>query len=185
MKRIIICLIFAGGLVGCASPAQVDGMAAKNIDVTKAAANTQTKNSISLNKVTGGDETNPLWLSKVSDADFKLALEISLKEALLLSSSVNDSKYLLEVKLIKLAQPLFGLDLKVTATVEYTLKAKSSGQTVYSRIISTPFTATFSDSAMAIKRMRIANEGAVRNNIQQVIDDLLSINIDEHVVAIK
>lgn len=185
MKRIIICLIVAAGLAGCASPAQVGGMTARHIDVAKAAANIQTKNSISLNNVSGGSETNPLWVSKVADADFKLALEKSLKDAMLLSSTVNDSQYLLQVKLISLDQPLFGFDLKVTATAEYILKAKSTGQVVYSKTFSTPFTATFSDSAIAIQRLRMANEGAVRNNIEQVIDDLISINIDKNAVEIK
>jgi len=185
MKTIIICLIVVAGLAGCASPAQVDGMTARHVDVAKATANTQTKNSISLNNVSGGGETNPLWVSKVADADFKLALEQSLKDAMLLSGTINDSKYLLEVRLISLDQPLFGLDLKVTATAEYILKAKSTGQIIYSKTFATPFTATFSDSAIAIQRLRIANEGAVRNNIEQVIDDLISINIDKKAVAIK
>lgn len=140
---------------------------------------------LSLANVSGGADTNPLWLSQVADADFKLALEQSLKKALLLSNSIIDSKYLLEVKLLKLDQPLFGLDLKVTSIVEYSLKSKSSGQAVYSKTIATPFTATFSDSAMAIVRLRIANEGAVRNNIEQVIDDLMSINIDNQSIMVK
>ena len=173
------------GLSGCASPAQVGGMTATHIDVTKAAANVQTKNNISLNNVSGGSETNPLWVSKVADADFKLALEKSLKDALLLSGTVNDSKYLLEVKLISLDQPLFGLDLQVTAIAEYNLKSKSTGQIIYSKTFTTPFTATFSDSVIAIQRLRIANEGAVRNNIEQVIDSLISINIDKGAVTIK
>ena len=185
MKKIIVCLIVATVLAGCASPAQVDGMMARHIDVTKAAANTQTKNSISINNVSGGNETNPLWVSEVANADFKLALEKSLKDALLLSSAVEDGKYLLEVTLKNLEQPLFGLDLKVTATAEYTLKTKVSGRIIYSKTFVTPFTATFSDSAMAIQRLRIANEGAVRNNIEKVNDDLISINVDKHEVEIK
>ncbi len=185
MKGMISGLFVAAALAGCASPAQVDGMYARQVDAAKVAANTQTKNSIFLGHVSGGSETNPLWVSKVSDADFKLALEKSLKEALLLSGTVDDSKYILEVKLMKLDQPLFGLDLKVTATAEYTLKAKSTNQVVYSKAFSTPFTATFSDSAIAVQRLRMANEGAVRNNIEQVIDDLVSINIDRNAVAIK
>jgi len=185
MKRITICLIVVAGLSGCASPAQVGGMTATHIDLAKAAANTQTKNNISLNNVSGGSETNPLWVSKVADADFKLALEKSLKDAMLLSSTVNDSKYLLEVKLVSLDQPLFGLDLQVTAIVEYILKTKSTGQVIYIKTLTTPFTATFSDSAIAIQRLRIANEGAVRNNIEQIVDGLISINIDKSAVTVK
>ena len=94
-------------------------------------------------------------------------------------------KYLLEVKLISLDQPLFGLDLKVTATTEYTLKEKTTDKIVYSGTFSTPFTATFSDSAIAIQRLRMANEGAVRNNIEKIVDELISINIDKNAVSIK
>lgn len=185
MKKTIICLIIAADLVGCASPAQVDRMTARHIATARTAANTEIKNSIFLKNISGGSETNPLWMSKVSDADFKLALEKSLKDALLLSSTVDDSKYLLEVKLISLDQPFLGLDLKVTATAEYTLKAKPTGQIVYSKTFTTPFTATFSDAVMAIQRLRIANEGAIRNNIEQVINDLISNDIDKNTVVIK
>jgi hypothetical protein len=80
---------------------------------------------------------------------------------------------------------LFGFDLKVTATAEYILKAKSTGQVIYSKTYATPFTATISDSFSGIQRLRMANEGAVRNNIEQVIDDLISINIDKNAVVIQ
>ncbi|MDH4216909.1 MAG: hypothetical protein OEV23_08495 [Gallionella sp.] len=185
MTKSIISLIVVASLAGCASPAQVEGMVSRNIDAAKVSKNTQTRNSIFLSNVSGGSETNPLWASKVSDADFKAALEQSLKEALLLSGSIEGSKYLLEVKLLKLEQPILGFDLKVVVTAEYILKAKSSGKVVYSKNIVAPFTATISDSAVGVKRLRIANEGAVRSNIEQFIDDLLSINIDEHAVSVK
>jgi hypothetical protein len=184
VKKVLICVALIASLAGCASPAQVGGMTARHVDIAKT-ANSQTKGSISLNRVSGGSETNPLWVSKVADGDFKSALEKSLKDALLLSGSTDDSKYLLEVKLISLEQPLFGFDLMVTATAEYILKAKSTNEVLYSKTFVTPFTATFSDSAMAIQRLRLANEGAVRNNIEKVIDDLLSIKIDKNAVAIK
>lgn len=186
MKKIIICLIVAAFLAGCASPAQVGGMIARRINVTKATENTTIKNRILLNNVSGGSETSPHGVSKVADADFKLALEKSLKNARLLSNSVDNNKYLLEVVLINLVQPLFGvIDYTVTAIVSYTLKTKYSGQIIYSKTVATPFTVTFSDSAIAVDRMRIANEGAIRNNIEQVIDDLLSVKVDEHAVIIR
>jgi len=87
--------------------------------------------------------------------------------------------------LISLDQPFIGLDLKVTATVEYSLEERSTGKKVFTKTISTPFTATFSDAALAFERLKIANEGAVRENIEKIIDELLSLKISKQQVSVR
>ena len=127
--------------------------------------------------MSGGESTNPLWMAKVSDSDFKLALEQSLMGAKLLSTTQSNNKYTLAVKLISLDQPFIGIDMKVTATVQYILEEKLTGQRVYFSTSVSPFTATFSDSVLGVKRLGIANEGAVRENIEKIIDELLTLKI--------
>lgn len=39
------------------------------------------RNKLAIKDVTGGTETNPMWVSKVSSSDFEKALEASLKSA--------------------------------------------------------------------------------------------------------
>ena len=38
--------------------------------------------------------------------------------------------------------------------------------------VSAPFTATFSDHAVAVVRLKLANEGSIRRNIAQFLDQL-------------
>lgn len=183
-KYIYIALLTLA-LSGCATPAAVDQMTARKIDQAKINNDTQLKNSLSIKSVTGGQSTNPLWVSKVGNDNFKQALEESLKNASLLSSADETSAYLLDAKLISLDQPLAGLDLKVTASVEYSLVEKATGQKIYSKLIATPFTATFSDAALAFVRLKIANEGAIRENLEKVIDELLVLQVSKQQISVK
>lgn len=177
MSKLIYPILLIAALSGCASPARIDQMAAKRIDTSRIATETPLKHNLSLRSVSGGESTNPLWISKVSGDDFRKAFEQSLKTTMLLASDQSKSIYLLDAKLISLDQPLFGLDIKVTATVEYSLEEKATGRRVFTKTISTPFTATFSDAAIAVIRVQIANEGAVRENIEKIIDELLSLAV--------
>lgn len=185
MSKFIYPILLLAALSGCATPARIDQMTAKKIDTSKIINETPLKNNLSLKSVSGGESTNPLWVSKVGGDDFKQALEQSLKTVMLLASDQSKSSYLLGTTLISLDQPFIGLDLKVTATVEYSLEERATGRKVFSKTISTPFTATFSDAALAFERLKIANEGAVRENIEEIIDELLSLNISKQQVSVK
>jgi hypothetical protein len=185
MNKLIFPILLLAALSGCATPARIDQMTARRIDTSKIIAETPLKNNISLKSVSGGESTNPLWVSKVGDAEFRQALEQSLRTATLLASDQSKSHYLLATKLISLDQPFIGLDLRVTATIEYLLEEKATGRNVFTKTISTPFTATFSDAAIAIERLKIANEGAVRENIEKLIHEILSLNISREQVSVK
>jgi hypothetical protein len=185
MSKLVFPILLAIALSGCATPARIDQMTAKKIDTSKIANETPLKNNLSLKGVSGGESTNPLWVSKVGDDEFRQALEQSLKTVLLLASDQDKGSYLLSTTLVSLDQPLIGLDLKVTATVEYSLEEKATGRKIFSKTIATPFTATFSDAALAFERLKIANEGAVRENIEKIVDELLSLNISKQQVSVK
>lgn len=185
MSKFIYPILLLAALSGCATPARIDQMTAKKVNILRIATETPLKNNLSLKSISGGESTNPLWVSKIGDDDFKQALEQSLKTAMLLAFEQSKSSYLLSAKLISLEQPLLGLDLKVTATVEYSLTERATGKTVFTKTISTPFTATFSDAVIAGERLKIANEGAARENIEKIIDELLSLNISKQEVSIK
>lgn len=185
MNKFIVSILLVAGLSGCATPARVDQMTAKKIDASKVVNESPLRNNVSLKGVSGGESTNPLWLSKVGNDDFRQALEQSLKTVMLLASDQSKGNYLLHTTLMSLDQPWVGLDLKVIATVEYSLEERATGKKVFSKVISTPFTATFSDAVLAFERLKIANEGAVRENIEKIIDELLSLNISKQQISVK
>ncbi|HEY7987452.1 MAG TPA: hypothetical protein VIE17_11135 [Methylophilaceae bacterium] len=172
MAKYAYVVMLAVILSGCAAPAAVEKMTANHVDTTAIRADSPMKNGIAIRSVSGGTSTNPMWLSKVGDENFKQALQQSLQSSALLAPEGSNGNYALDVKLLSLEQPFAGLDLKVTATVEYVLQEISSGKQVLNTTITTPFTATFSDAAMAFVRLKIANEGAIRVNIEDFIKQL-------------
>lgn len=170
--------VLALALGGCAAPARVDQMqTSSSLAARTAVANSPMKESIAVKDVTGGKETNPMWVSNVSSSDFARALEGSLKDAGLLSGNNQGSKYMLVAHLQKLDQPLFGASLTVTATVQYSLVERSTNKEVFARTVSMPYTAAWNDAFLGSERLKLANEGAIRVNIQQLIDALMAAKV--------
>jgi hypothetical protein len=172
MKKLTIYTIFLTVIIflsGCAAPARIDQMATYSSPI---AANPKFKNGIGVSDVTGGKETNPMWTSQVSSIDFRRALEISLENSGMFSRVLAGSKYRLTADMVRLDQPMIGIDMTVSSTVRYSLIDMSSNKEVYGRVIQIGYTAKFSDSFLGAERLRLANEGAVKVNIQALIDDL-------------
>jgi hypothetical protein len=130
-------------------------------------------NALSVGTVSGGSETNPLWKSNVSDADFRQALEQSLALHALLAREAR--RYVVNTQLLGLDQPFAGFDLTVTASVHYTLLSTADQSVKLDQTVTTPFTANFSDAFVAVERLRIANEGAMRENIKAFITQLIAV----------
>jgi hypothetical protein len=123
------------------------------------------RNAIALRSVSGGQPMNVLTVPGVANEPLKGALENTLGANGYLARS-SAPKYYLDAEIRNLDQPLIGLDLDVTADVIYKLSSGGS-ETTYP--IRTTGRATFSDSPIAADRMRIANERAMRQNIEQFL----------------
>lgn len=153
-------------------------MIAQN-DVQISFDNSKLKNSTFIVSVGGGETTNPLWTSEVGNAEFRGAIEQSLLNHGLLSKNALSSKYLLKVSLLKVDQPMFGFDLTVTSEVNYLLLRKKINEVVYENSISAPFTATVGDSFLAVERLRLANEGSIRENIKKFLIQLSVLDLKQ------
>jgi len=173
-----LALLGAALLAGCATPARVERM---QVDTSLAqrttAAASPLKGKVAIKDVTGGSETNPAWMSKVSSGDFERALEASLRDAGLLSENRQAGPYTLIADMQSLDQPFFGASLTVTATVKYVLLERATGKAVYEKILATPYTANFSDAFLGMERLKLANEGAMRTNISRLIEDLIALKV--------
>lgn len=166
-------------LAGCAAPARIEQMQASPSAAARAAlVSPSLKDGVAIKDVTGGKETNPLWVSNVSSSDFERALEASLRNAGLLSANRQGSKYTLTAHMLKLEQPFIGASMTVTATVQYSLVDRASGKEVFARTLGTPYTAEWNAAFLGTERLKLANEGAARTNIQQLIDALMLARLD-------
>lgn len=171
IKKQVLAVLLLILLGGCASGARMSGMTVPVDGGTVISDRSTLYHAIEISDVGGGKETNPLWVSKVSNADFRAALENTLLVHTMLAEK-GGGQYQLSVDLQKLDQPWVGLDLKVTAAVRYVLRDKES-QVVFDHSIETPYTADFGDAFLAYERIRLANEGAIRLNIETFIKQLI------------
>ncbi len=168
-----ICALFmcvaALQLAGCAQDARPELMVAQADSVTIAQAS-KTLQRYTVTSVTGGSATNALWMPDVSSEVFQNALTQSLKNYNLIGTDGKALK--IDATLEKLDQPFAGLDMTVTASVLYKISTPDNKQVAEHRVV-TPYTANFSDAFVATERLRMANEGAIRANIERFIATLL------------
>lgn len=177
MKKLFWMLCIAVVVSGCASGAKTENMSVF-ADAAVANAKTPLRSNVAVKEVTGGQDTNPAWKSNIGSNDFERALEASLSSAGLLAPGKQAGKYQLIAHLEKVDQPFMGVSMTVTATVGYELVDRATGQSAYKKSITLPFTAGFSDAFAGYERLRLANEGAAKTNIKQLIDELIALKID-------
>lgn len=161
-------------LSACASPAEMQNMVVARQPAVTAEPNSSFKNALTIARVDGGEATNPLWTSEVGGAEFQGALKASLEKNDLLAKSQGASRFDLFASLGSVNQPLFGLDLTVGSTVIYRVVERDTQLDWFSDSVIGSYTATFSDAPIAIQRLRLANEGSIRENIKEFIKQLIS-----------
>lgn len=175
--KFIVSFIALSVLAGCAAPARMESMLAEST-AQQRIQETPLRGNVSVKDVTGGNSTNPMWTSEVGTEGFRGALEESLKSSRLYAMN-QIGKYVLTADLMKVDQPIIGLDMTVTAQVKYAVYERATGKSVYDKSVEVPYTAKFSDSFYGVKRLQLANEGAIRVNIKTLIDDLFALKIEE------
>lgn len=163
--------ILLGGLAACATAADPNAMtiAASPADAAKPFP-APLQHAMCVRAVTGGETTNPLWVSKVDNDGFKSALTSSMTGAGLLSTA-SGCQFPIDVNLLGLSQPAMGFDMTVTSHVNYKVY-DAGGQPFLLETIDAPYTAKFGDAFMGVARLKKANEGAIRESITQFFGKL-------------
>mgnify|MGYP001342510692 CR=1 FL=1 len=147
-------------------------------DIKDVVASPHFERAIAIVKVNRNKETNtnPLLNSKIDEEFFQKALGASLEKIGLLATGQSSTRFNLIVHLESFKQSLFGKDYKVTSAIKYRLVEKRTETTLYEELISTSFNTPYSKSGLPVGGMRLANEGAVRENIKEFITQLLKKN---------
>ena len=175
--KLFFVIVVVGGLLGCATGAKMEGMTFQGDKKTYPVA---LMANIDIDKVSGGQETNPAWTSEISDDAFLAAL----KESLMAQGLYNpDGKLMLEAQLLNVDQPAFGFDLTVTTHIRYTLVNSVNNSTLFEETVVTPHTATVKDAFVAVTRLRLANEGSAKKNIESFLEKISSLKINPGDIA--
>jgi hypothetical protein len=176
MKRFLVVLLIWASLLllaGCATGAKTVNMTPTKLYVTS-----QHPYSVST-AVSGGEDTNALSHSKISDVAFRGALEAAIRNSCVFSQIVpiNGADYHLEVVITNLGQPMAGFNMTVVLTTNWKLTKAGSSQPIWQDFIATKHTATVGDNVVAVERLRVANEGAARKNIEEGIRCLSALSL--------
>lgn len=165
---LILLILAAVFLSGCATSASQNAMS-MSIGDMPAKLNPDLKGNVNIRNVSGGQETNPLWISKVDNLGFKSALEQSMTAIGYMAPRGSPAKYQIDATLQNLDQPAFGLTFNVKSTVTYIISGES-GQKIFP--VTAIGSASTSDAFIGMERMRIANERSIKENIKLFITNI-------------
>ena len=163
----------AAVMSGCATPATYEGMVPGDYDTAR-------KHAKSVNvQVGGGQQTSSMGKSQISDEAFSKALVEAITKSQTFSQVVQGKggDYQLLVSIISMEQPTFGMNFTVKMEAGWTLKNVATGQVVWQEAIKSQHTATTSDAFVGTTRLRMANEGAAKNNIKQGLAKISRLNL--------
>lgn len=158
-------------VAACATPADPERMVVTQ--TPGAGFPTALQHAMCVRNVTGGEATNPLWVSEVDNAGFSEALSNSLSGVGLLGTQ-GSCRYFVDVDLLGLSQPTAGLAMEVTSHANYKVY-DVGGKPALLATVSAVYTAEFSESVVGAFRLKRANEGAIRASISQFLDQLRTI----------
>lgn len=161
-------------LAGCATPATKQALV---VDDTSFRAKNPYSVSVS---ASGGGETGAMGYTNISNEDLVGAIEESILKSGLFFSVVKSSgaDYKLSVSLISMSKPIFGLDFKIDMEMAWSLVNTRTGEAVMRESIKSSHTATPGDAFVAATRIRLAVEGAAKNNIRQGLQKIAELSLN-------
>lgn len=174
---LIFMITILGALSACSTPARSGHMVPTSVLSVSDSLDLPLRNAIVISKVGGGEKTNPMLWSKVGSNELHEALRLTLSRYGFLNTSNEIAPFRLELFLVELKQPPGGYTLIVTSIIRYKLTRTRNDQVVYDDVITASYKATVGDSFTAIHRMKLANEGSIRENIAVFLQHLYSLNI--------
>jgi hypothetical protein len=176
MSRSAWPFVLVAGLAvgGCASAAKPEAMLAR-----MSAPVHQSQFDVNVT-VIGGKETSQMRGSQISDQDFAEALQDSIIQSGLFRRATADgvAAYKLQAVIVGMNQPTFGASRTVSMEVNYTLARTNPKEVVWQKAVTSTYTAPFSEAFIGATRLRKANEGSARKNIEQAINEMSQLRLD-------
>jgi hypothetical protein len=172
LQGMLVLMLAALTLSACASPAVMQNMVVTPQDIENIAPSPDFKNGITVSQVNSDEIINSLLALKVDKVAFLRALSTSLKQNGLLADQKSLSKFVLFASIASLKQPLLEMDFKVSSNVNYRVVERETKVTWYEELVSASYTAAYSKTGFPVGGLRLANEGAIRENIKEFITKL-------------
>lgn len=169
-------LAWAGLTSGCATPAVWTAM------VPETTVNENNHPYSIAIEVTGGRATESTGTPQVSNGAFRQALSETLTKSRLFAQVIEDrvADYRLEVIIFDIEQPPPGNPedrLTVTMEAGWTLTHKDTGEATWQKVIRSNYTASMRAALTYIFRLRLATEGAAKENISAGVTELSGLEL--------
>lgn len=160
-------LVLAAALVaGCVSPAKPESMTARPV-----ASGHPSNGDVSLT-VSGGNS------GEITDDAFAQALRDSLQGSGLFRAVVQaGARYQLKAVIGRIDHATAGVSFPASMQVSYQLIDSGANKTLWAESVTSYYTAKFSEAFMASARVRKAVEGAARDNIEQALTRISTLNL--------
>jgi hypothetical protein len=172
----LLVLIAGSGLLvaGCATASQPAAMTPAAVNITQRHAQ-----AVAV-KVIGGSATTATGMSKISNEDFEAALRRAIEQSRVFAevTEAASAPYQLDVVITRLGQPFFGASLTVTLETNWSLRRRGDAAPVWEKGITSTYTAKAGEAFAGVTRLRLANEGAARLNIEEAIREMSRLKLE-------
>lgn len=100
----------------------------------------------------------------IKNEDLKLAVESAILSSQLFSGMGRNLN--VSVSVLSIKNPMFGMDLTAEARVRWQIFNADSKEEIFNSVFSSSHTSTVGDHVVAVQRMKMANQEALRKNIE-------------------
>jgi hypothetical protein len=160
-------------LSGCATPVSHEALVPGTLQVA-----THHPQSISV-VASGGTETSAAGKPQVSDTELQQAVAAAITQTKTFSRVVDGKSgdYILTVTVFDVTQPSFGFTFTVGVEMGWTLARADNGAKVWQESIKSEHTVGTGEAFVAVTRLKLATEGAIRDNVKQGLIKLSALSI--------
>ena len=119
------------------------------------------------------------WTSEITAGTFAESLNRALKGSGLFSNVAREQEadYNLNVSFVGCTEPNMALNMTVSLVTKWILTRRATGEDLFRENIATTYTAKLGRAFAGGTRLRLANEGAGRENIQEGIQRLSGLKL--------
>nr|WP_324259752.1 hypothetical protein [Cellvibrio fontiphilus] len=173
MYRLLALVFVSVMFTGCASPTKPTAMVPAEYVPGKV-------QPYSVNvTVAGGQETSALGKSNVADADLKTAIEETILKTKAFKElvKVGGADYELSASIMTVNQPSMGFSFTVKTDIAWKLRKVDGDRVVWRKVVQSEHTAGAGEAFAGVTRLRLATEGAIKNNIELAFKEIATLNL--------
>ncbi|MFT6362050.1 MAG: hypothetical protein ACJAZ8_000447 [Planctomycetota bacterium] len=160
------------GFASCASTASSDAMAVTDFEANTAPIYIQ--EAITVTQVAGAPNSPSWYESAIINPEFKKALSVSLLSLGWLQVP-EQARYHLTANIQEQETNMRGLDAEAWVTTRYVLIKAKATTPIYDHTIKTGFQVPHGVAFTGVEKMRLALEGAAKQNITELLQGLTSL----------